>query len=135
MIPASFTGNLTGDPEGREVGATYVARFTVAVDDGYRDAKGQWQDNPTLFVNVETWGAVARGVMAQVKRGSPVTVAGRWRAAEYEKDGQKRRRQYVVAEGVGASLFAAAPSADSTEEPAAADEQAEPEGDFWAGAK
>lgn len=138
MIPASFSGNLTADPEGREVGTSYVARFTVAVDDGYRDAKGQWQDNPTLFVNVEAWGAVARGVIARVKRGSPVTVAGRWRAAEYEKDGQKRRRQYVVADGVGATLFAAndahGDEGEGDDEDTAGEADS-PEGDFWEGAK
>lgn len=145
MIPASFAGNLTSDPEGREVGKSNVARFTVAVDDGYRDSAGEWQKNPPLFVNVEVWRAVARGVMAQFTKGSPVVVTGRWRAAEYEKDGEKRRRQYVVADSVGAAAFVAPGSeprvqnaaepdetSEQDEEPAA---EAETEGDFWSGAK
>lgn len=149
MIPASFAGNLTSDPEGREVGKSHVARFTVAVDDGYRDREGEWQSNPPLFVNVEVWGSVARGVVAQMSKGSAAVVHGRWRAAEYEKDGEKRRRQYVVADSVGAVAFvapnpeprtqsAAEPdetSAQEDEEPAA-DADGEPGGgDFWDGAK
>lgn len=140
MISASFAGNLTAAPEGREVGSTQVARFTVAVDDGYRDAKGEWQNNPVLFVNVEAWGATARGVLAQMSKGSAVVVHGRWRAAEYEHEGQKRRRQYVVADAVGATTYAAA-EATKTAPPAEeeledSEEQPESQGDdFWSGAK
>lgn len=161
MISASFAGNLTGDPEGREAGSSYVARFTVAVDDGYRDSAGEWQKNPPLFVNVEVWRAVARGVVAQFEKGSPVVVTGRWRAAEYEKDGEKRRRQYVVADAVGAQAFVvleatseprrgktsvmqnitqdaadpAEPSEQGDESASEAAAETEGDGDFWKGAK
>lgn len=140
MISASFAGNFTGDPEGREVGNSHVARFTVAVDDGYRDAKGEWKKNPVLFVNVEAWGSTARGVLAQMNKGSAVVVHGRWRAAEYEHEGQKRRRQYVVADAVGATTYAAAEAtkAAAPVEGELEDSEEQPEGqgeDFWSGAK
>lgn len=146
MMPAPLHGNLTSDPEGREVGTSTVARFTVAVDDGYRDRQGEWKKNPTLFANVEAWGSTARGVLAELKAGSPVVVVGQWRAAEYEKDGEKRRRQYVVADAVGKSIYAAKPkkedtASESDEGGAAATEETAPteggdgEGDFWGGAK
>lgn len=143
MMPVNLHGNLTSDPEGREVGTSTVARFTVAVDDGYRDRQGEWKKNPSLFANVEVWGSTARGVLAELKSGSPVVVVGRWRAAEYEKDGEKRRRQYVVADAVGKSLYAAKPkkeedpAEESDEGGATPDETTatEGEGDFWGGAK
>ena len=104
MIPAAIAGNLTADPEVRTAGTRTVARFTIACDDEYRGSDGAWHKNPPVFVTVECWDAIARGVQTQLTKGSPAVVIGRWKAAEYEVEGQRRRKQYVVAEAVGRSV-------------------------------
>lgn len=101
-MQAHITGNLTADPELRTTPAgKRKARFTVAVDDRYRTAAGDWSTRPTLFFNVEAWDDAARSVAA-LRCGAPVVVVGDWRASEWTaKNGEKRTAQYVLATAIG----------------------------------
>lgn len=130
-ISAAFRGNLTSDPEVKDAGSGRVAKFTVAVDDGYRGKDGEWVENPSLFVNVETWGGVADGVKA-LSSGDAVVVAGQWRATVYEVEGEKRRRQFVVAAHVGRDVYEKkAKKADDAKTDSTQDEGS----DLWDGAR
>ncbi|MDN5797203.1 MAG: single-stranded DNA-binding protein [Intrasporangium sp.] len=92
-----ITGNLTEAPIVNTLtGGRQVARFTVAVNDGYRDKTGQWHDRPAVFFRVESWADAAAA--ATWPKGARVAVVGHWQASEYEKDGEKRRQQYFAAE-------------------------------------
>lgn len=97
MQGSGITGNLTEAPTVNTLkGGRKVARFTVAVNDGYRDKTGEWHDRPSMFFRVESWSDAAA---AQTwPKGARVAVVGQWRAAEYESDGEKKRQQYFAAE-------------------------------------
>lgn len=97
MQGSGITGNLTEAPTVNTLkGGRKVARFTVAVNDGYRDKAGEWHDRPSMFFRVESWSdAAAAGTWP---KGARVAVVGQWRAAEYESDGEKKRHQYFAAE-------------------------------------
>lgn len=92
-----ITGNLTEAPIVNTLtGGRKVARFTVAVNDGYRDKTGQWHDRPAVFFRVESWADA--DAAATWPKGARVAVVGQWRATEYEKDGERKRQQYFAAD-------------------------------------
>lgn len=101
MQGIGFVGNLTKPPAVTALsGGRTVSRFTLAVDDGFRNNAGEWHKRPTLFVSVECWKDAEASTNWQ--KGSPVLVVGQWRAEEYEKDGEKRRRQFLAADAAAA---------------------------------
>ena len=89
---ATIIGNLTRDPEVRyTVNKKSYARFSVAVDNRYRDANGEIQEN-TDYINVVAWGNNAEIAGKYLKKGSPVFVEGRIKTGSYDaKDGSGKR--------------------------------------------
>ena len=89
---AIIAGNLTKDPEVRQtVNKKTYARFTVAVNNTWRNANGEVQEN-TDYINVVAWGAIAETCGKYLKKGSPVLVEGRIRTGSYDaKDGSGKR--------------------------------------------
>lgn len=79
-------GNLTDDPKvsrGGEKGIA-VARFTVAINEGFGDKKR------TDYIRVVTFGKTAENVEKYVFKGSKVGVTGRIETGSYtNKEGQK----------------------------------------------
>ncbi|MGH3745569.1 MAG: single-stranded DNA-binding protein, partial [Mycobacteriales bacterium] len=57
MSTITVTGNLVDTPELRytDTGRA-AAHFRVAENDGYRNAKGEWVEQPASFYSVVTWG-------------------------------------------------------------------------------
>ena len=116
-----LVGRLTRDPELRFTAkGAAVCRFDIAVNRRYKDAAGEWRDDPS-FIPVVVWRDIAQRVGDRLKKGSPVYVEGRMRSRAWEtKDGQKRtgievdglRVQFLEKAGDGAGLGgAAAPDA------------------------
>lgn len=95
-----LSGNLTRDPEYRDVGDRGVCKLGLAVNGRKKDASGDWVDVPNFF-DVSVWGAPAEWCRDQLAKGSPVVVSGRlqWRSWESE-DGTKRSAVDVVADDV-----------------------------------
>ena len=89
---AIIAGNLTRDPEVRyTVNKKAYARFTVAVNNRYKDANGEFQDS-TDYINVVAWGNWAETVGKYLKKGSPVLIEGRIQTGSYDaKDGSGKR--------------------------------------------
>ena len=79
-----FLGNVTNDPEIRQVGENDVSKFAVAVN-GYKDA--------VEFFDCEWWNP--NGAIAYVMKGTPVFVEGEIQTQQWEKDGQKKSKQVV----------------------------------------
>lgn len=105
-ISITVTGNLTGDPELKftQTGSP-VAAFTVASNERFKDAKGEWQDGPTSFVRVNAWRDLAEHVAESLAKGDRVIVSGTLRQRNYEtKEGEKRTVWEVAATEVGAAL-------------------------------
>ena len=89
---AIIAGNLTKDPDVRyTVNKKAYARFTVAVNNRYKDANGEWQDSAD-YITVVAWNNNAENVGKYLKKGSPVLVEGRIRTGSYDaKDGSGKR--------------------------------------------
>ena len=93
-------GNLGFDPEVREVAkGRKVARMTVATNDSYRNASGEFVTD-TQWHTVVAWGATAAQVEKLLRKGSPINLEGRLVHRSYEaKDGIKRYVTEVVLNG------------------------------------
>ena len=114
---AIIMGNLTADPDVREVGESKVANFKVAVNRKWRDRAGELQE-AVDFISVVAWNNTAENVEKYLKKGDPVFVEGRLEEDRWESnEGQKRSKIQIVARTV---TFLSRPPKDEPEE--AADE-------------
>lgn len=68
-----FDGNLTRDPEIRQVGVNNVCNYTVAVNTGVRKEDGTYE---TSYFDCSTWGTSGDYVFGKIKQGTEVTVCG-----------------------------------------------------------
>ena len=87
----SLIGRLGAQPEvvtfdsGRS-----LARFSLATNESYKDAKGEWQEN-TQWHNINAWGKTADLVAKLLSKGQEVVVEGKIVNNNYEtKEGEKR---------------------------------------------
>ena len=103
MNKVILLGNLARDPELRySVEKRAMARFTVAVNNSWKDKSGELQESVD-FIPVVVWGPMAENCERYLKKGSRVLVEGRIQVRSYEaKDGSgKRYATDVVASNVG----------------------------------
>jgi len=101
-----MTGNLASDPE-----LTYSAtgsaraRLSVAVQDRYRDAAGEFKDGEPYFARCVAWGDLAERISSSVRRGDRVMVTGAMVGRTWDKDdGTKGFAQELKLEDCAASL-------------------------------
>lgn len=97
MNSVQLIGRLTKDPEVRYTtgqNQTAVARFTVAVSDGYGE------NERTSFINVVVFGRSAENCERYLAKGRQVGITGRIQTGSYEKDGRTVYTTDVVAQRV-----------------------------------
>ena len=111
----ALQGRLARDPELRQTNTgKQVARFTLAVDRGRKDANGQSQ---TDWINVIAWERLADFAYKYLSKGQMVNVDGRLQSSSYTaRDGTSRTALEVVAAGIN---FCGS-NADSTGQPSPA---------------
>ena len=92
-----ISGNLTRDPELRSTGSGMpVIQFGVAVNDRRKNQQtGEWEDYPN-FVDCTMFGARAEAVNRYLTKGAKVSIEGKLRWSQWEKDGQKRSKIEVI---------------------------------------
>ena len=94
-----LTGRATRDAECKYTsGGTAVASFGLAVNRSWKKGD-EWQEE-VAFVDVTAWAKLAEQVGANVKKGARLSVVGRLRMEQWEKDGTKHTKIGVVAESV-----------------------------------
>lgn len=95
----ALQGRLARDPELRQTNTgKQVARFTLAVDRGRKDANGQSQ---TDWINVIAWERLADFAYKYLSKGQMVNVDGRLQSSNYTaRDGTSRTALEVVAAGI-----------------------------------
>ena len=110
-ITTTVVGNTTDRPELRFTPAgAPVATFTVAVNERYKTAAGEWADGATSFVRCVAWRDLAEHVAESADKGDRLIVTGTLREREYEVQAQhpgdsgKRRVWELHATEVGAAL-------------------------------
>ena len=69
-----------------------VAKYVVAVDDGYGDNK------TTDFINCASWEKGAEIIEKYCHKGTKVAVSGKLKVTNYEKDGEKKTYSYILAD-------------------------------------
>lgn len=96
-----LAGNLTRDPQLKPVGdKNSVTNFGLAINRRYKGSDGNMNEEVT-FVDVEAWGKTGELVCQYVAKGSSVLIEGRLKLDSWDdKDGQKRSKLKVVADGV-----------------------------------
>jgi single-strand DNA-binding protein len=87
-----FAGNLTRDPESRDVNGKAVAKFTIAYTEKFKSANGEPREE-TAFVDCEAWGKTAEIAIQYLTKGSEAGVVGKLRQENWEdKDGNRRSK-------------------------------------------
>jgi single-strand DNA-binding protein len=100
--PLTVVGNIVNDLQRRRVGDQEVIKFRVASNSRRRGADGTWEPGNSLFVTVNCWGRLVKGVGAALGKGSPVIVVGHVHTSEYEdREGVRRSSLEMRATSVG----------------------------------
>lgn len=108
----TLVGNLTRDPELKTLPNATVCELSVAVNGGYKDRAGNWQERASFF-DVKVWGAQGENCAQYLTKGRQVAIDGRLEQARWETpDGSKRSRVEIIADTV---LFVG--GRDSSERP------------------
>ena len=95
MNQVNLIGNLTRDVELRySTAQKAIARFTIAVNDGYGDKQ------KTSFINIVVFDKQAENADKYLSKGSKVAVMGRIQTGSYEKDGHTVYTTDVIANNV-----------------------------------
>jgi len=87
-------GNLTRDPEYKDLGNSQLCKFTLASNRQYKEQE------ETCFVDIIAWGKLAELCSKYLLKGKPVLIEGRLQLDTWEKDGQKRSKHVIVANEV-----------------------------------
>lgn len=104
----TVVGNVTRDPELKEVGAnkTAVAEFGIAVNRRFPDKQneGEWKE-VTSFFDVTCWQRLGENVAESLAKGTRVVVTGRLDQDTWEnEEGEKRSKVRITADVVAPSL-------------------------------
>ena len=84
-------GHLGGDPEIKEFESGKVkGQFSLATTETYKDGKGDWH-KLTEWHNVIGWGAMAKKMEKQLKKGSSVIVEGKLQHRSFETESGEKK--------------------------------------------
>ena len=92
-----ISGNLTRDPELRSTASGLpVLGFGVAVNDRRKNQQtGEWEDYPN-FIDCTMFGTRAESLSRYLTKGAKVSIEGKLRWSQWERDGQKRSKIEVI---------------------------------------
>ena len=93
----NISGNLPRAPEMRALrNGTQVLSFGVAENDRRKNPQtGDWEDYP-IFIDCTLFGARADALIKYLSKGTKVTIEGKLRWSQWERDGQKRSKIEVI---------------------------------------
>ena len=91
-----LVGNVTAVPELNHTrGGTAVTNFSLATNESYKDANGEWQEK-AQFHNITAWGKQAELICDLVLKGQQIYVEGSINYGSYENnEGQTVRTTEV----------------------------------------
>ena len=99
MNKAILVGNAGKDGELKTLeSGTKIARLSVATNRNYKDKNGEWVTD-TEWHTVIGYGYGAEAI-ERIRKGDQVTVEGRIKTRNYEKDGAKVYVTEIIAESV-----------------------------------
>lgn len=84
-------GNLTRDPETKQIGENPLVKITIAMSEKYKGKES------VLFMDCEIWGNQAVNTSKYLKKGDPVLVEGKLKQEAWNApDGTKRTKIVAV---------------------------------------
>ena len=96
---------VVADPELRfsDKGSAWIKVRGIAKD-RVRDNTGNWSDGDPLFIDILHGGQAAEHLFESITKGDTITVTGKLKQREYEKDGEKRTVMEIRADSIGVSV-------------------------------
>ena len=96
-----ISGNLTREPELRRTqSGMAILNMGVAVNDRRKNQKtGEWEDYAN-FIDCTMFGTRAESLSNSLSKGQKVTIEGKLRWSQWERDGQKRSKIEVIVDDV-----------------------------------
>ena len=93
-----LSGYMAFDPDLRDTANSKILQFKVYVSE---KIKGRDNQVKTIkhYIECKAWGAIAENVAKNVKKGDYIEVIGKCVVEEWEKDGQKNRKQLCEVAG------------------------------------
>lgn len=90
-------GNLTRDPETQNAGGTTVTRASIALNEKYKDSKGEIQE-VVSFIDLTIFGKRGEAFAKYLRKGSYVALEGKLRQERWDdkETGAKRSRVKVI---------------------------------------
>ena len=85
-------GNLTRDPEFKNIGTTNVCNFGIAINRKTKDGED------TTFVELSSFGKTADNIAKYFQKGKPILIEGRLQLDQWNDNGVQRSKLKVVAE-------------------------------------
>ena len=98
---ACVSGNLTRDAELRKTqGGMAIMSLSVAVNDRRKNQQtGEWEDYAN-FIDCTMFGSRAEKLANYLVKGTKVTVSGKLRWSQWERDGVKRSKVEIVVDEI-----------------------------------
>lgn len=92
-----ISGNLTRDPEVRTTQSGMpVMSLGIAVNDRRKNSQtGEWEDYAN-FIDCTMFGTRAQNIAQYLSKGTKVSIDGKLRWSQWERDGQKRSKIEVI---------------------------------------
>ena len=96
---AQVLGNITRDPELKDVGKTKVCNFSIATNINWKDDKGEWQSKAE-FHNIKAWGKLGETCAAKLTKGAKAYIQGRLETETWEDEKGKHYKTVIVADSL-----------------------------------
>ncbi|MBY0109797.1 MAG: single-stranded DNA-binding protein [Candidatus Babeliaceae bacterium] len=97
-----MVGNLTRDPELKQVGAANVCRMSLASNRQYKNRQTGAIVQEVCYIDIVVWGPQADNCAQYLQKGRPVLIEGRLKFDSWKDatDGKMRSKHSVVADNV-----------------------------------
>lgn len=93
----TLIGNLTRDPEVRQIQSGAVCNFSVATSESWKDKQTGEQKEQVEYHNITMFGRLAEISGEYLRKGAKVYLQGKLQTRSYEKDGIKRYATDILA--------------------------------------
>ncbi|MBU0670656.1 single-stranded DNA-binding protein [Patescibacteria group bacterium] len=97
----TLIGNLTRDPETKEVNGNKLAKFGLATNYSWKDRESGDKKEDVVFHNIVAWNGLGSTAAKYLKKGNKVFIEGRVNNRKWEdKKGDKRFSSEVIAKNM-----------------------------------
>lgn len=106
MAHTVLTGNLGKDPELKSTrDGKPMLTLSVAWSENTRDANGQWQPGPTVWVSARVFGRQAEHAAQSLHKGTMVTITGQLKPETWASDHGEQTVMTMMVDTIGPALF------------------------------